>query len=83
MPNELSMDLFDKLTACNVHKDREIAHHNLNASNKIIMTTNYIAASDVESKMAQMAHLIAELNGDVGETQRLTLISFCEDGADG
>ena len=77
------MGLFDKLTACNVHKDRQIAHHNLNARNKIIMTTNCIAASDIESKMAQMAHLIAELNDDVGETQRLILISFCEDDANG
>ena len=44
------------------------------------MTTNCIAASDIESKMA---YLIAEVNDDVGETQRLTLISFCEDDADG
>ena len=47
------------------------------------MTTNCIEARDIESKMAQMAYLIAEVNDDVGETQRLTLISFCEDDAEG
>ena len=47
-----------------------------------MMTTKYIEASDIESKMTQIAHLIAELNDDVSETQRLTLLSFCEDEAD-
>ena len=47
------------------------------------MTTNCIEARDIESKMAQMAYLIAEVNDDVGDTQRLTLISVCEDDADG
>jgi hypothetical protein len=48
-----------------------------------MMTTEYIAASDIDSKMTRIAHLIAELNDDVSETQRLTLLSFCEDDADG
>ena len=46
-----------------------------------MMCKEYIAASDIESKLNQIAHLIAELNGDLSEMRRFSLLALCEDEA--
>jgi hypothetical protein len=56
--------VFNDLNAYNLLKNREIAHKNLNARNKIMMTTRNFAINDGDLKYRQLANLIAQLRVD-------------------